>query len=325
MKKLIALACLIIVGIQSFGQAPQAFKYQAIARDNSGNLIASAPVGFRISILQGSTSGTTVYSETHTATTNAYGLTNLNVGTGTILSGTFSSITWGSNNYFIKIEMDPAGGSSYQLMGTTQLLSVPYALYAETSGSGGGVSITSTVDNGNGTFTFNYSDGSSFTTSNLTGPAGTNGVDGTTGQDIYEVYGTAQLAVTSGTTTYTIIPGLNQTINIPSNCEVYVHTDGGIQCTATGTAFSIVDVAIFVDGVASTSAGVRRIVAANTTGLAQVIENWSFGRSYTLAAGSHTFSVRAVYPTGTGASTANVSSASAPQLQGVLTVTIIRK
>ncbi|HLP13969.1 MAG TPA: hypothetical protein VK177_18700 [Flavobacteriales bacterium] len=284
--KYIYIALFTFISLNLFSQAPQAFKYQAVARDNGGNLLVNQAVSFRINILSGSTSGTSVYAETHTATTNAYGLVTLNVGAGTLVSGSFSSISWGSNNYFIKIELDPAGGTAYALMGTTQLLSVPYALYAETSGSATG---------------------------------------GTTGQDIYEVYGTAQLPVTSATTSYALIPGLTQTITIPSNCEVYVHTDGGIQCTATGSAYSIVDVAIFVDGVVSSQAGVRRIVAANTTGLAQVIENWSFGKSYTLSAGNHTFSVRAVYPSGTGASTANVSSSTAPQLQGVLTVTIINK
>lgn len=284
--KLICVSLFAVLSFQGFSQAPQAFKYQAVARDNSGNILASQAVSFRINILSGSTSGTSVYAETHTATTNAYGLVNLNIGAGTVISGTFSSISWGSNNYFIKVELDPAGGTAYTLMGTTQLLSVPYALYAETSGSGSG---------------------------------------GTTGQDIYEVYGTAQIAVTSAMTSYTLIPGLTQTITIPSNCEVYVHTDGGIQCTATGSAYSIVDVAIFVDGTVSSQAGVRRVVAANTTGLAQVIENWSMGKTYTLTPGSHTFAVKTLYPTGTGASTANVSSGSAPQLQGVLTVTILNK
>jgi hypothetical protein len=284
--KLIWISLFTILSLQGFSQAPQAFKYQAVARDNSGNILASQAVSFRINILSGSTSGSSVYAETHTATTNAYGLVNLNIGAGTVISGTFSSISWGSNNYFIKVELDPTGGTAYTLMGTTQLLSVPYALYAETSGSGSG---------------------------------------GTTGQDIYEVYGTAQISVTSSTTSYTLIPGLTQTITIPANCEVYVHTDGGIQCTATGSAYSIVDVAIFVDGTVSSQAGVRRVVAANTTGLAQVVENWSMGKTYSLTAGSHTFAVKTLYPTGTGASTANVSSGSAPQLQGVLTVTILNK
>lgn len=264
-------------------QAPQAFKYQAVARDNMGNTLANQTVSFRISILQGSSSGTSVYSESHTTTTNPYGLANLNIGAGTVISGTFATISWGTNNYFIKVEMDPAGGSAYTLMGTTQLLSVPYALYAETSGS-----------------------------------------SGATGNSVTEVYGTSQLVLTSSMTTYTLIPGMSATVNIPAGAKVYVHTDGGLQCPTTGSTYSIADIGIAVDGVVSTSGGQRRVVAANTTGLAQMIANWSFGKTYTLSAGNHTFEVKAAYPSGSGASSANISSGSAPQIQGVLTITVIK-
>ena len=172
MKKINRVALpflLLFFSINLLAQVPQAFTYQAVARDAGGAIMAQQSVGFKISILQNSQSGTVVYSESHTAITNDFGLVTLKIGTGTVLSGSFSSIAWGGNNHFIRVEMDPAGGTSYQLMGTTQLLSVPYALYAESSGSSsGGVLITSTVDNGDGTFTFNYSDGSSFTTGDLT-------------------------------------------------------------------------------------------------------------------------------------------------------------
>lgn len=133
MKKIvIILAAITFLVINTIvAQAPQAFKYQTVARDNTGNILASKNVSFRISLLQGSIFGTNVYSETQTATTNQFGLANLNIGQGTVVSGTFSTINWGNNSYFVKIEFDPAGGSNYVLMGTSQLLSVPYALYAE--------------------------------------------------------------------------------------------------------------------------------------------------------------------------------------------------
>lgn len=136
MKKIILplLVLFTIVSQTLVAQTPQAFKYQAIARDNSGNILANQNVAFRISILQGSISGTSVYSETHAATTNQFGLANLNIGNGTVASGVFSSINWGSNTYFVKTEFDAAGGTNYTLTGTSQLLSVPYALYAETTG-----------------------------------------------------------------------------------------------------------------------------------------------------------------------------------------------
>ncbi len=124
------LLALFVLG-QLFSQSPQAFKYQAVARDNSGNTINNQLVSFRISILQGSASGSSVYTETHQITTNAFGLANFEIGNGTTISGSFIAIDWSTGLYFLKLEMDVSGGSAYQTMGTSQLLSVPYALYSE--------------------------------------------------------------------------------------------------------------------------------------------------------------------------------------------------
>ena len=115
-------------------QAPQTFPYQAVARDNSDNILANQNISLRFSILDGSNVGTTIYQEKHTTTTNTFGLFTLNIGQGTILSGTFNAINWGSGSKFIKVELDPSGGNTFTLMGTTQLLSVPYALYANVPG-----------------------------------------------------------------------------------------------------------------------------------------------------------------------------------------------
>lgn len=117
--------------MQGFGQVPKAYKYQAIARDNAGNIIANTKVSFRISILQGSISGSESYKETDTATTNQFGLANLSIGMGTIVSGLMDTINWGKSNYYIKVEFDPVGGSNFTTMGTSQMLSVPYALYSQ--------------------------------------------------------------------------------------------------------------------------------------------------------------------------------------------------
>ena len=119
-------------------QTPQALKYQAVARDGIGNVLTNRAVSFRISILQGSASGSTTYSETHSKTTNGFGLVDLEIGHGTPVSGSFSGINWGSTVYFVKVEMDPNGGSSYLLMGTSQLLSVPYALLSKRAEIGDG-------------------------------------------------------------------------------------------------------------------------------------------------------------------------------------------
>ncbi len=114
-----------------FSQAPQKFNYQAVVRDDAGT-ISDQLVSIRISILQGSVDGTVVYSETHSPTTNSYGLITLEIGNGTLESGDFASIDWGADEYFLKVELDPSGGTTYSEAGTVQLLSVPYALNAET-------------------------------------------------------------------------------------------------------------------------------------------------------------------------------------------------
>ena len=134
MKKLALTLAAIIAALILFSQSPQAFKYQAVARDSLGEVLANQPVSFQISILQGSITGTAVYVETHDTTTNEQGLVNLEIGNGTFVSGDFATIGWGGDNYFLQIEMDEAGGTAFQLIGTSQLFSVPYALYAERGG-----------------------------------------------------------------------------------------------------------------------------------------------------------------------------------------------
>jgi hypothetical protein len=336
--KRIFLFIFLTVQAYLFAQAPQAFKYQGIARDNSGNVLSNTSLSIRPSIRTGSGTGLIVYQETHSVTTNNVGLFNLSIGMGTPSVGTFSTINWSTDKY---MEVEINFGSGFVSMGTSQLLSVPYALYAETSnnpgpagatGSTGATGITgATGATGNtgatgttgatGAFGMTGATGST----GATGATGGTGAAGTTGQDVYEVYGTGQLVVTTATTSYTLIPGLTQTVNIPAGCKVMVTTDGGAQSTgATSTTFSVVDIGLFVDGVVSTSGGQRRLSIANTSSLAQLIANWSIHRTYTLSAGNHTFEVKAVNGA-PGTSSVNVSSAAAPQLQGVLTITIVKQ
>ncbi|MEO6252878.1 MAG: hypothetical protein ABIO79_06215 [Ferruginibacter sp.] len=118
----------------AFAQVPQAVPYQAVARNAAGNLIANQSISVRLSILDGSSVGPMVFRESHTVSTNQFGLFTVNLGQGTLLNGTFPGINWAVNAKFLKVEFDPAGGSSFVDMGTSQLLSVPYALF---SGSGG--------------------------------------------------------------------------------------------------------------------------------------------------------------------------------------------
>lgn len=111
---------------------PQAFQYQGIARSSNGAELPNQAISVRFSILSGAPNGAVAYEEVHSALTNNIGLFNLQVGLGTPTNGSFSAISWGSDAHFLRVEIDPDGGSTYSLVGTTQLLSVPYALHAGT-------------------------------------------------------------------------------------------------------------------------------------------------------------------------------------------------
>ena len=128
------LLLLIIVASNSFAQSPSAIPYQAVARDNAGNLIANQSISLRFSIHDATAGGTVLYQETQMAMTNSLGLFTTTIGQGIVITGTFSGINWGVNAKFVQVEMDASGGSTYIDMGTTQLMSVPYALYAARSG-----------------------------------------------------------------------------------------------------------------------------------------------------------------------------------------------
>ena len=129
MKKLYTLLLAVTTAFV-FAQVPQGFSYQAIAFNASGNPIANGNISVRISILNDSVTGTNLYTETHSKTTNSKGLINLNIGQGAPVSGAFSGINWGVSSKFIKVEIDPAGGTNYTNVGTNQLMSVPYAMTA---------------------------------------------------------------------------------------------------------------------------------------------------------------------------------------------------
>lgn len=145
MKKTIFLFSALLIGALSFAQAPQKMSYQSVVRNNADVIVSNASVGVKLSVLQGSASGTAVYVETHTAMTNANGLVSLEAGSGTVVSGAMATIDWANGPYFIKTEMDPTGGSTYTVTGTTQLLSTPYALYAAKAGSAGPAGTTTQI------------------------------------------------------------------------------------------------------------------------------------------------------------------------------------
>jgi hypothetical protein len=134
MRKLFTFLAAVLLTATIWAQSPEKMSYQAVIRDASDNLITDTQVGMQISILQGSASGTAIYVETQEPTTNANGLVSLEIGTGTT-SDDFTTIDWANGPYYIKTETDPTGGTSYSITGTSQLLSVPYALHAKTAES----------------------------------------------------------------------------------------------------------------------------------------------------------------------------------------------
>lgn len=127
-------AAFLLLATGVFAQSPEKLSYQAVVRNPGVGLVTGQVVGMQISILQGTVDGTAVYTETQTPTTNANGLVTIEIGTG-VTSDDFSLIDWAAGPYFIKTETDPAGGTSYTITGTSELLSVPYALHATTSGT----------------------------------------------------------------------------------------------------------------------------------------------------------------------------------------------
>lgn len=133
MKSLFAFIFLALVLTGSaVAQTPDKINYQAVVRGTTGAILQNQVIGLRISILQGSDTGPAVFAETHTPTTNAYGLINVQIGTGTNLGPLLNTIDWGADIYYMAVQIDPAGGTSYSILSTTQLVSVPYALHART-------------------------------------------------------------------------------------------------------------------------------------------------------------------------------------------------
>ena len=135
MRKFLPLLVFLIGSYVAFAQTPEKMSYQAIVRDASNTLLVDKLVGIQVSILQNSETGSEVYVETHSVVTNMNGLVALEIGTG-VTSYDFSSIDWTNGPYFVKVETDPNGADNYSISGVSQLMSVPFALYAKTSGNG---------------------------------------------------------------------------------------------------------------------------------------------------------------------------------------------
>lgn len=132
MKQIVTILTALFLTATTWAQSPEKMSYQAVVRNSSDELVTNQSIGMQLSILQSIETGTAVYVETQTPTTNANGLISIEIGGGTVVSGDFAAIDWASGPYFIKTEIDLEGGINYTITGTSQILSVPYALHAKT-------------------------------------------------------------------------------------------------------------------------------------------------------------------------------------------------
>ncbi|MCE3278479.1 MAG: hypothetical protein K0S44_670 [Bacteroidetes bacterium] len=221
MKKITTLLVAFTFFLQSMAQSPQKMTYQAVVRNAANMLLTNSTVGVRVNIYQGSVSGTPVFTEVHTVTSNANGLITLEIGA----SNNLSVVNWSAGPYFIETEIDPNGGTSYSITGATQLLSVPYAFYAETAGSAtSGVAGATGATGANGVTGATGADGMNGAagstgatgadgmngTTGATGLAGVNGNDGSTGATgMIGATGATGIAGTNGTTGSTGADGIN--------------------------------------------------------------------------------------------------------------------
>ncbi len=311
----LGISLITLLHYNAMSQAPNKFSFQAVIRNSSNSIVTNQSVGMRISILQNSANGSAAYVETQNPTTNMNGLASLEIGGGTVVSGNFSSINWANGPYFIKTETDPTGGTNYTIIGVTQMLSVPYALFAENAGNStpgpqgdqgpqgepgqdglngaDGNGISSTVDNGDGTFTFNYDDGSVFTTSDLTGPQGATGQPGASGNGFSNGTTTNQIMFWNGSTWTPLNPGTNgQVLAICNNNLTWVTLNGicpvgtitSLACNSatysgflmSGSAANSVSVSVSYSGGNGAPHNGQSVASTNVTGLTASLSSGVF-------------------------------------------------
>ncbi|WP_116789977.1 hypothetical protein [Flavobacterium psychrotrophum] len=209
---------LLFISASLMAQVPQGFSYQAVALNSAGHAVASSPVKLRVSILDGSATGSAAYVETHNPTTNNVGLFTLTIGMGTPTSGTFNTVNWAENSKFLKVEIDVANGTNYITVGSSQLLSVPYAMYAgAVAGMGSGSNA--------GMFTSLYMYGTF---------------------NSYNASTAIRMAGSDGFTCYKYLTAGTQVKFIPSQSSTVAYGDGGgYQLATNGAAFPIVSDGIY--------------------------------------------------------------------------------
>ena len=249
MKKTSLLILGLILSAITFAQAPNKMSFQTVVRNSQGKLVLNKSIGVRISILQATSTGTAVYVETHTKSSNANGLLTLEVGSGSVATGTFATIDWSQGPYFLKTEMDVNGGTNYTISGVTEFVSVPFALNANNAKMS---DATKSLSNGANVGDMNYWNGTTWVPLNA----------GSEGQT---------LTFCGGKPTWTIggiCPGTITALNCSSA------TNNG-TLTATTTATSVTSVISYTGGNGGTHNG-QIVTSTGVTGLTATLQAGTF-------------------------------------------------
>jgi hypothetical protein len=273
MKKIGLSLLMLVMSIITLAQVPNKMSFQTVVRNNLGKLVVNKSIGVRLSILKTSSTGTTVYVETHSKTSNVNGLLTLEVGTGTVSSGAFTTIDWSQGPYFLKTEMDVNGGTNYTISGVTEFVSVPYAKMAENANNANSVK---TLSNGANVGDMCYWNGTTWVPLNK----------GTQGQT---------LTFCDGKPAWTIggvCPGMITALNCSSA------TNNG-TLTATTTATGVTSVISYAGGNGGTHNG-QVVTSTGVSGLTATLQAGTFANGN----GNLTYSI-----TGTPATSGTASFA----------------
>lgn len=347
--KYLIVVFVLMYSVCSVAQPPQSFNYQAIARSANGNIISNQNILVRFTIRSAQSGGILLYQETHAQTTNQFGLFTAAVGSGSpsVSSPAFTTINWGGGARYLQVEIDLTGaGNAFVDMGTNQLLSVPYALYAANGGGGGSTGATGATGP-TGATGADGATGAGGGATGPTGPTGANGNNGATGpvgatglagatgatgpagtastyNNVSVDFGSAQLTIGppgGGGGAYTQLPGLSRSITLTGAAKVMISVQGSAQLVGTGTTYSAYSVGILSNGTLVPSGGTAYQVILTNTAIANTFDHFYTQTLLNLGAGTYTFSAGARYES-SGGQSINISGGTGSPLQASMIIQV---